>query len=136
MSLRPPPKPKIGPPIDSIATLPARMNRSAQLMFFPYFCLIGHSSRRALSRLPLSGQLLSGERLEPWREPRKRVVLVREFGKIDQCCHDLLRSCGSGPRWRAGRGAAAAPVEPQAMAQRSRSRASVNYAANSIQESD
>ena len=36
------------------------MNRSAQLMFFPYFCLIGHSRRRALSRLPLSGQLLSG----------------------------------------------------------------------------
>ena len=57
---RPPPKPKIGPPIDSIATLPARMNRSAQLMFLPYFCLIGHSRRRALSRLPLSGQLLSG----------------------------------------------------------------------------
>ena len=26
----------------------------------PYFCLIGHSSRRALSRLALSGQLLSG----------------------------------------------------------------------------
>lgn len=26
----------------------------------PYFCLIGHSRRRALSRLTLSGQLLSG----------------------------------------------------------------------------
>ena len=26
----------------------------------PYFCLIGQSRRRALSRLPLSGQLLSG----------------------------------------------------------------------------
>ncbi len=26
----------------------------------PYFCLIGHSSRRALSRFALSGQLLSG----------------------------------------------------------------------------
>ena len=29
-------------------------------MAWPYFCLTGHSSRRALSRLPLSGQLLSG----------------------------------------------------------------------------
>jgi len=29
-------------------------------MLLPYFFLIGHSSRRALSRLPLSGQLLSG----------------------------------------------------------------------------
>ena len=28
----------------------------------PYFCLIGHSRRRALSRLPLSGQLLSGSK--------------------------------------------------------------------------
>ena len=26
----------------------------------PYFCLIGHNNRRALSRLALSGQLLSG----------------------------------------------------------------------------
>ena len=34
--------------------------RSAQEIFRPYFCLIGHSSRRALSRFPLSGQLLSG----------------------------------------------------------------------------
>ena len=36
------------------------MIRSAQEIFRPYFCLIGHSSRRALSRLTLSGQLLSG----------------------------------------------------------------------------
>ena len=49
-----------------MATLPARMNRSAQLMFLPYFCLIGHSRRRALSRLPLSGQLIErGEALLP-----------------------------------------------------------------------
>ena len=38
-SLRPPPKPKTGPPIHSIATLPARMNRSAQLMFLPVLLL-------------------------------------------------------------------------------------------------
>ncbi len=36
------------------------MNRSAQDSLRPYFCLIGHSSRRALSRLALSGQLFSG----------------------------------------------------------------------------
>jgi hypothetical protein len=60
MSARPPPKPKVRSPIDSRAALPARIIRSAQEMRFPYFCLIGHSSRRALSRLPLSGQLLLG----------------------------------------------------------------------------
>src|SRR5262249_30820959 len=47
-------------PIESNATLPARIIRSAQEIFRPYFCLIGHNSRRALSRLALSGQLLSG----------------------------------------------------------------------------
>ena len=35
-------------------------------IFRPYFCLTGHSRRRALSRLALSGQLLSGaKRWEP-----------------------------------------------------------------------
>jgi hypothetical protein len=33
---------------------------SAQLTWLPYFFLIGHSSRRALSRLTLSGQLWIG----------------------------------------------------------------------------
>jgi hypothetical protein len=47
-------------PIDSIAQLPARTIRSAQEIFLPYFCLIGQSRRRALSRFTLSGQLLSG----------------------------------------------------------------------------
>src|SRR5262249_3683367 len=42
------------------ATLPARIIRSAQESFRPYFCLIGHSSRRALSRFALSGHELSG----------------------------------------------------------------------------
>ena len=53
-------KPKVLKPIDSSATLPARIIRSAQEILRPYFCLIGQSRRRALSRLPLSGQLLSG----------------------------------------------------------------------------
>src|SRR6266487_2960170 len=59
-SARPPPKPNVLKPIDSRATLPVRIIRSAQEILRPYFCLIGHSSRRALSRLALSGQLLSG----------------------------------------------------------------------------
>jgi len=46
--------------MSSNAVLPARMIKSAHEMDLPYFCLIGHSRRRALSRLPLSGQLLSG----------------------------------------------------------------------------
>jgi len=60
MSLRPPPKPNVLKPIDSSAQLPARIIRSAQEILLPYFFLIGQSSRRALSRLPLSGQLLIG----------------------------------------------------------------------------
>src|SRR6266850_415804 len=59
-SARPPAKPNVLKPIDSSATLPVRIIRSAHEIFLPYFCLIGHSSRRALSRLTLSGQLLSG----------------------------------------------------------------------------
>ena len=59
-SARPPAKPNVLNPIDSRATLPVRIIRSAQEIFRPYFCLIGQSSRRALSRLTLSGQLLRG----------------------------------------------------------------------------
>ncbi len=62
MSSRPPAKPKVLKPIDSRATLPARIIRSAQEIARPYFCLIGQSRRRALSRLMLSGQLLRGAR--------------------------------------------------------------------------
>src|SRR4026207_1778710 len=46
-SSRPPPKPKVLKPIDSKATLPARIIRSGHESFWPYFCLIGHSSPRA-----------------------------------------------------------------------------------------
>ena len=63
MSGLPPLKPKVVPPIDSIATLPASMSKSAQLILFPYFCFIGHNSLLALSRFPLSGQLFSGANL-------------------------------------------------------------------------
>src|SRR5215472_5611070 len=59
-SARPPPKPNVLKSIDSRATLPARIIRSAQESYRPYFCLIGQSSRRALSRFALSGQLLRG----------------------------------------------------------------------------
>jgi hypothetical protein len=69
-STRPPPKPKVLKPIDSSAQLPARIIRSAQEIFRPYFRLIGQSRRRALSRLTLSGQLLSGaNRWEPVPPP-------------------------------------------------------------------
>src|SRR3954453_17152346 len=60
MSSRPKPKPKVLKPIDCIATSPVKTSRSAHERLWPYFCLIGHSSRRALSRLALSGQELSG----------------------------------------------------------------------------
>ena len=49
--------------MDSRATLPARISRSAQEILSPYFCLMGQSRRRDLSMLTLSGQLLRGETL-------------------------------------------------------------------------
>ena len=60
MSVRPKPKPNVLNPIDSIATFPDSTTRSDHEIFWPYFFLIGQSSRRALSRLALSGQLFSG----------------------------------------------------------------------------
>jgi hypothetical protein len=59
-SARPPAKPKVLKPIVSRARLPAKIIRSAQEILRPYFFLTGQSNRRALSRLRLSGQLLSG----------------------------------------------------------------------------
>src|ERR1700756_4039095 len=77
-SARPPPKPNVLNPIDSRATLPASIIRSAQEILRPYFCLIGHSSRRALSRLALSGQLLTGAK-RCWPGPAPpRAPPVRE----------------------------------------------------------
>ena len=60
MSGLPPLNPKVFPPIDSIATLPVSINRSAQLILFPYFFFIGQSNLLALSKFPLSGQLFKG----------------------------------------------------------------------------
>src|SRR5262249_16234284 len=64
---RPPAK-----PIDSRATLPVRMIRSAKQILRPYFCLIGHRRRRALSRFALSGQLFNcATRCWPRRRRRR-----------------------------------------------------------------
>jgi hypothetical protein len=83
-----PPKPKVLKPMDSRATLPARIIRSAQEILRPYFCLMGQSRRRALSRLALSGQLLSGaKRCVPvCRRRRGR----RRCGRCPRCA----RPCG------------------------------------------
>jgi hypothetical protein len=51
--------------------------RSAQEIFRPYFCLIGQSSRRALSRFALSGQLLSGAK----RHANEQRPVVAEVGR-------------------------------------------------------
>ena len=59
------------------ATLPARIIRSAQEILRPYFCLMGHRSRRALSRLTLSGQLLRGANRCWPRPPPPRPSPVR-----------------------------------------------------------
>src|SRR5438128_2532516 len=76
-SSRPPPKPNVLKPIVSSATLPVRIIRSAHEILRPYFCLIGQSSRRALSRLTLSGQLLSGANRCCPRPPPPRPSPVR-----------------------------------------------------------
>ena len=69
-SSRPPAKPKVLKPIDFNATFPARIIKWAQDSLRPYFCFTGQSNRRALSRFPLSGQLLRGaNRCVPWPAP-------------------------------------------------------------------
>src|ERR1019366_5164131 len=47
-SSRPPPKPKVLNPIDSRATLPARIIKSAHEIFRPYFCLTGQEQAARL----------------------------------------------------------------------------------------
>ena len=60
-----------------MATLPARINKSAQLICCPYFCLIGQSNLLALSKLPLSGQLFRGaKRCAPVPPPPLPSVLL------------------------------------------------------------
>ena len=65
--------------MDSSAQLPAKTMRSAQETDCPYFFLTGQSSRRALSRFPLSGQLFRGAKRcmpapAPPRPSRMRYV--------------------------------------------------------------
>src|SRR5690606_33291891 len=83
---RPPPKPKVSKPIDSSATLPARIMRSAHERFWPYFFLTGHSRRRALSRLTLSGQLLSGAKRCCPAPPPPRPSITRH---VPALCHPI-----------------------------------------------
>ena len=63
MSSLPPPKPKVLNPMDSRATFPTSINKSAHEILFPYFFFIGQRSNLALSKLTLSGQLLIGANL-------------------------------------------------------------------------
>ncbi len=90
-STRPPPKPKVLQPIDSSATFPARIIRSAQDSFLPYFRLTGQSRRRALSRFVLSGQLLSGARrwLPEPAPPRPSPVRY-----VPALCHAIRMKSG------------------------------------------
>ncbi len=91
MSSRPKPKPNVSNPIDSRAQLPAKTSRSAQESFWPYFCLIGHSSRRALSRLALSGQLFSGAKRCAPLPPPPRPSAMRY---VPAACHDNRMKSG------------------------------------------
>src|SRR5215203_3288842 len=86
VSLRPPAKPKVLKPIVSSATLPARIIRSAHEIFRPYFCFTGQISRRALSRLTLSGQELSGGNRCCPRPPPPRPSPVRY---VPAACHAM-----------------------------------------------
>ena len=63
MSVLPAPKPKVLKPIESNATFPTNINKSAHEIFLPYFFLIGHKSNLALSKFTLSGQELRGANL-------------------------------------------------------------------------
>jgi hypothetical protein len=74
-----------------MATLPASTIRSAQEIFRPYFFLMGQSSRRALSRLALSGQLFRGaKRCSPLPAP-PRPSLMRY---VPALCHAMRMNSG------------------------------------------
>ncbi len=90
-SSRPPPKPSVLNPIDSRAQLPVKIIRSAHESFRPYFCLIGQSNRRALSRLTLSGQLLSGaKRCVPEPAPPRPSAMRY----VPALCHAIRMKSG------------------------------------------
>jgi hypothetical protein len=67
------------------------MIRSAQDSLRPYFCLIGHSSRRALSRLALSGQpiLRSGHHGVQVTDHRIEVYAIEFLGVIETRPHRI-----------------------------------------------
>ncbi len=92
-SARPPAKPKALKPIDSRATLPVRMIRSAQEILRPYFCLIGHRRRRALSRFALSGQLFNGA-TRCWPAPAPPRPSVMRY--VPALCHAIRMNS---PAW-------------------------------------
>ena len=80
-SIRPPQHPKIGPPLLSMATLPARMIRSPQESLEPYLSLIGSRSLRAWLRFPLSGHSSSGaNRMRPPSQPPTRQKKSKQNG--------------------------------------------------------
>jgi hypothetical protein len=60
-------------------------------MLLPYFCLIGQSRRRALSRLTLSGQLFSGHQVGQVLLQRGEVELLERLGIVE------VRREGIGP---------------------------------------
>src|SRR4030095_4250163 len=67
------------------------MIRSAQEIFRPYFCLTGQSSRRALSRFALSGQLLRGaKRCAPSPPP----PLPSAMRYVPAACHAIRMESG------------------------------------------
>ena len=70
-----------------MATLPVRINKSAQLILFPYFCFIGHKSLLALSKFPLSGQLFKGANL--W-SPVPPPPLPSAVLYVPAACHVIL----------------------------------------------
>ncbi len=91
VSSRPPPKPNVLNPIDSSAQFPAKIMRSAQEIFRPYFCFTGQRSRRALSRLALSGQLFRGANRCVPREAPPRPSLMRY---VPALCHAIRMKSG------------------------------------------
>ena len=73
------------------AQFPAKTIRSAHESFRPYFRLIGHSNRRALSRLALSGQLLRGARRWLPEAAPPRPSLMRY---VPALCHAIRMKSG------------------------------------------
>ena len=80
-------KPNVFNPILSYAILPAKINKSAQLILLPYFFLIGHNNLLALSKLVLSGQEFKGANL---KLPVPAPPLPSEVLYVPAACHAIL----------------------------------------------